>query len=60
MNKTIAIDGIKTKTINAYSSGPNCTPHSYDIGCGCYVERIGNVWWLFQPGQSKRVVNVVA
>ncbi len=54
----ITVDGRTTTTIGAYSSGPGCAPHSFDVGDGAYVYQVGKEWTLQQPGQFPRKVTV--
>ena len=55
---TIEINGIKTTTINSYSCGPGSVAHTYDIGGGQRVYKIGHDWWLQVGGQFPQKVSV--
>ncbi len=56
--RTIEVNGIKTTTLNSYSCGPGAVPHTYDIGGGRWVEKIGHDWWLHVGGQFPQKVSV--
>lgn len=54
----LAIDGREVTTTNAYSCGPGCTPHTFDLPGGDSVYEIGDKWTLRSPGQWPREVSV--
>jgi hypothetical protein len=54
----IKINGRVRKITNAFSSGPGCEAHSFELPRGCYVFQVGKDWWLEEPGQFKRKVIV--
>ena len=58
MTTTIKVDGITCTVLNAYSSGPGCKLHTFDVADGGWVRCIAGVWTLHQPGQFPRVVTV--
>lgn len=55
--RTIKVDGRDREVFDALSCGPGCVPHTYEIRGG-YVEKIAGVWWMQEPGQFKRQVEV--
>lgn len=55
---TILVDGAPRRVLNAFSSGPGCTPHTYDLIGREYVYEIAGEWKLQRPGQFPVVVVV--
>jgi hypothetical protein len=58
MVKQITVNGAARTVVNTGSYGPGLEPHTYELKGGSWVYRIADKWYLGQPGQFKRQVEV--
>ncbi len=58
MTKTISVNGKERAVVTSLSSGPGTEAHSYQIKGGAWVCRYGFNWFIEEPGQFKRQVEV--
>ena len=58
----VTVNGAAVKVSNAFSCGPGCEPHTYELAGSHgrkFITKIGKDWQLEQPGQFPRKVEVV-
>ncbi len=56
MNSTQTVCG--RTVVNTLSSGPGCTPHTYELAGGAYVYQVAGQWFLQERGQVRREVKL--
>jgi len=58
MAKAIAINGRTEAVMNTLSVGPGAAAHTYELAGRRYVYEVAGQWFLQEPGQLRRVVEV--